>query len=869
MKKLIYSVFIFLFVFNLINIWPALAQTEIPDSSQFGPSEADIPKGPENIPQMPSGDYGPQIGKPEIPGIPREARDMISDKDFIEIYCLMTRWKAGEFLATLDSLEKNLIPKVTLAENFIGNLNAPDITAVRSQAEAKINQICASATVEDANAGLNELSAYGETVRAEFVRLGEDMSTKLSAKGKELETKIKTGLEPLIAEVKASAEAELKALAESLVAQAQSDIEAEMSSKKFTSAASAQAYAQSRISSQQSNIMNQVKARAEVLKKEIEVKIGAKVDDLAGPEKAKYESLAKDLNGLEKTINDGISANKAQYEQYKKAAYAKRQAVIMDLIDKNIAKAKAELENNRQRFEEAKKENPDIKTIEDVISEMDADRQAVAAKVAAAISSENEPGIQTAIDEFRTKWESYRSNLEKAFFNSQVICSKAGEQFVGAKSQIDIGLLKIKAVVDKCKADVSEECLKVNSFAPRFKNLSGKIETISEQIGSIEKMCQNPQSVDPENLVSLLKKMKEDSLDLESYGKALEAEKLVIIADTIKLVCGQILPQLDAAKIELRANDLSDLESNLNRCKGKQTEECGVINKATEEFNQLKTKITKFTGQVEKVQSLCAAAKGEAEFMEIRDLAQFLKSQGEQIKLQAKELKQKQAEKANKKTICAAALPRLEIAKKEISRGISESKAVLAECKNKTDNRCQKINSVSNNFETMTSKAQQTLERIAKIGASCDKVKNEMADQSFLDELDAIRAAEKEIKDLVSQLKAEENKEWPLYILSGKGFKVVFDVSPSLFDDSQYTGDWKTDPMGTIRGGDTYTLNYNVNNGWTATGYNEGAKRTGSWTYQYGDPNRFELDIWGRVYKFDAEGNVYDPQYGLVGHLIK
>ncbi len=869
MKKLIFGVLIFFFILNLTGIWPALAQPQIPDSSQFGPNEAAIPNGPENIPKMPSGNYGPQVAKPEIPGIPQEAREMISDKDFIEIYCLMTKWKAGEFLATLDSLEKNLMPQVIAAESFIGRLNAPDIKAIKAQAELKLNQICSSANVEDANAGLNELSAYGETVRAEFVRLGEDMSSKLSAKGKELETKIKTGLEPLIAEVKASAEAELKALGDSLGAQAQSDIAAEMSSKKFTSAAAAQAYAQSRISSLKSSIMSQVNARADVLKKEIETKIKAKVDELAGLEKAKYEALAKDLNGLEKAINDGISANKAQYEQFKTAAYAKRQSVIMDLIDKNIVKARAELENNRARFEEAKKENPDIKTIEDITSEMEADRQALAVKVASAIDAENEAGIQSAIDEFRTKWESYRANLEKAFFNSQIICSKAGEQFSGAKSQINTGLLKIKAAQDKCKADVSEECLKVNSFAPRFKTLTGKIEKISDQIGSIEKMCQNPDLVEAQTLVDLLKKMKEDSLDLESYGKALEAEKLVIIADTIKLVCAQILPQLDAAKKELQVNDLSDLENNLKRCKGKQTEECGVINKALAEFNQLKEKTTKFISQSEKVQGLCAAAKGEDEFMEIRDLAEFLKTQGEQIKLQAKELKQKQAEKANKKTICAAALPRLEIAKKEISQGISESKSVLDGCKNKTDNRCQKINAVSNKFEAMTSKSQQTLEKIVKIAASCDKVKDEMADQDFLDELDAIRSAEKEIKDLVSQLKAEENKEWPNYILSGKTFKVVFDVSPSLFDDTEYTGDWKTDPMGTIRGGDTYSLNYNINNGWTATGYNEGARKTGSWTYQYGDPNKFELDIWGRVYKFDAEGNVYDPQYGLVGHLIK
>jgi hypothetical protein len=28
-----------------------------------------------------------------------------------------------------------------------------------------------------------------------------------------------------------------------------------------------------------------------------------------------------------------------------------------------------------------------------------------------------------------------------------------------------------------------------------------------------------------------------------------------------------------------------------------------------------------------------------------------------------------------------------------------------------------------------------------------------------------------------------------------------------------------------------------------------------------------QMSLWGRVYSFDNEGNVYDPEFGLVGSM--
>lgn len=108
---------------------------------------------------------------------------------------------------------------------------------------------------------------------------------------------------------------------------------------------------------------------------------------------------------------------------------------------------------------------------------------------------------------------------------------------------------------------------------------------------------------------------------------------------------------------------------------------------------------------------------------------------------------------------------------------------------------------------------------------------------------------------------------WIDHIKSGKPFRVVFDVAPKKFQDTDRMS--AVNPMGTIKGGETYSVVYNSNSGWTATGYNKGTGSSGSWAYEPGSPDNHEIDIWGRVFRFSDNGEVFDIQHGLVGHLAK
>jgi len=108
---------------------------------------------------------------------------------------------------------------------------------------------------------------------------------------------------------------------------------------------------------------------------------------------------------------------------------------------------------------------------------------------------------------------------------------------------------------------------------------------------------------------------------------------------------------------------------------------------------------------------------------------------------------------------------------------------------------------------------------------------------------------------------------WIEYIRSGRPFKVVFDKTYDKFDDSGYTGSWETDPMGNLKGGESYVVVYKDGK-FKCKGYNERTGKIETFVYSNADPRDNQISLWGRVYAFDGKGNVYDRDYGLVGKLV-
>lgn len=101
-------------------------------------------------------------------------------------------------------------------------------------------------------------------------------------------------------------------------------------------------------------------------------------------------------------------------------------------------------------------------------------------------------------------------------------------------------------------------------------------------------------------------------------------------------------------------------------------------------------------------------------------------------------------------------------------------------------------------------------------------------------------------------------------IKSGSEFTVTFDQVGNKFDDSGYTG--LGDPMGTLQAGRTYKVTYS-NGSYTTVGFSEGTGSVITAAYNNANPDAQEISLWGRVFTFDAAGNIFDAAFGIVGTL--
>jgi hypothetical protein len=88
------------------------------------------------------------------------------------------------------------------------------------------------------------------------------------------------------------------------------------------------------------------------------------------------------------------------------------------------------------------------------------------------------------------------------------------------------------------------------------------------------------------------------------------------------------------------------------------------------------------------------------------------------------------------------------------------------------------------------------------------------------------------------------------FINSGTKFQVVLDYN-----------------CGTLVAGETYDVIY-ANGEFIVTGYNSGTKASGTWIYKNADPDLSEISLWGAVFIFDGNGNLYDKNRGLSGKII-
>lgn len=97
----------------------------------------------------------------------------------------------------------------------------------------------------------------------------------------------------------------------------------------------------------------------------------------------------------------------------------------------------------------------------------------------------------------------------------------------------------------------------------------------------------------------------------------------------------------------------------------------------------------------------------------------------------------------------------------------------------------------------------------------------------------------------------------------GSTFRVLF--AYANFDD---TGMTPNDPMGPLFKDAAYTVNYRSRNKtFTVTGFHEGLNRDVTLSSRNANLDFNQISLWGRKYRFDEFGYIYDQDYGMVGYI--
>lgn len=745
---------------------PALAQ----EADQGGPSQAEIDAEkaknapseeqmrqfekefggpPESFPQ-------PTVEKPQFeqPGtIPDEVKKYVNDKDLVSVYCAMTKWKSGDFFSAMDAVKKYVIePSRQIKTDFGIDFEIPDVDALKAEGAKRVDGICGASTVAEAEKLSRDFYDWGQNQsQGKFDSMRADMQAKLTEKGNALRDKIKTELQPFIDEQKLSIEKEIQGEADKIVSNKKAEIQARLVGAKSAPDVGA---LKAEITQAVTSAIN---AKVEEKKSQLKSTIQNKVNELIGPEKAKFEKIGESFQNVGQKINDYIKANEPQYNKYKIEAFSLRKKLVLDVLNKNLEEGLKKLDASEADLADANKNDSSVKTAGQLKSEIQQDRKDLEAKLDAALETGDENAFQQALNDFKAKWQTIQANGEKAMEQSaSKVCTIALAQFEKANAQMDPGIKQIENLQKKCANSVSDECLKTNEFSSRFDSVVSKSADLKTAMALAAQMCQNPQTSDRKNLIALMKKIQSDAEDFKIYGQALEAEKGKALAQTAEAICSQTLPQLNAAETEIKKNDLTVLQNNVDKCRGKTSEECVAVNKLSGNLIKLKSQISAFTGNAQKARVLCSKSLSEEDFKTLSDTLNSLKSDGQALRDAAKDLQAQQSEKMSEKALCRAVVPQMEGAKQQISVGLAEMNGIKSGCSGKSDERCKVINANNAKFDALSSQIQKTLKTISDINDKCDTASADNLDQGLIDLLDAVKKDKEIIDKMVKDIKALE-----------------------------------------------------------------------------------------------------------------
>ncbi|MEK9152805.1 MAG: hypothetical protein AAB692_05575, partial [Patescibacteria group bacterium] len=686
----------------------------------------------------------------EEPGqVPAEVKGRVPESDLVAVYCASAKWKSGRFFAAMDAIDSQVVPAMRKITDLGIALDMPDPNTFRAEGQRRLDAICAAKDSDEADRLVRAFMKWGQTDAFDkYAEWRSQLRSNIEDFAARMRADVRAQLDPFVEEQKANITAEIQAKAQELAA-----------AKSESLKSSQRPPTDAEITALKAEITSQLQGLINTRKADVAAAVQAKVKEIMGDKAKNLEDATAGFKDMEQKVNAATAAGAANYDKYKEDADGLRKKMVLNVLDSSMANGLKELDAHAAEIDEARKENPDMPSVAGVKAKLAADRKALEGQLDAALRSGDEKAFQLALTDFRMRWESYRTEMEKAAQQSIAkICTLALAQFDKGRRQMAPGKARIKELLDRCATNTSDECLRVNEFSGRLGTLAGKLDDLALEMGAIEKMCQTPETANRQNFMALLKKLQTDGEAVKTFGEALDAEKNKALAAGAKEMCDRALPQLKGAEVEISGNDMSQLKNKLGACKGKTTEECKAVLKLAPSYDKLAARLKKFLDQVATFRALCAGDK-LPDIERLSVVLEGLKTEGEAVRADVKDLKAEVAAKASAKALCAAIGPQLDAARQGAAQGLGQMAAEQDSCVGKADERCRVM-------ATFASKLAALKQRIDAVGSKIKSVRDYCAsapadkapEASILADLEQLRAEGDGIPAAIAALKAEIDK---------------------------------------------------------------------------------------------------------------
>ncbi|MFA6322813.1 MAG: hypothetical protein WCX71_05095 [Candidatus Buchananbacteria bacterium] len=741
-----------------------MAQQEMPpeaaagqaEAQKQGPSEAEIAQFESEFGAPPTSfadNIGPTVSSDDGSGrVPDFVKQYAGDEELVKIYCAMVRWKSGDFFSAMDAISEFLNPPMEKVKALGIDVFAPDTAGLKAEGEKRLGAICAAKTFSEAEKLGEDFKTWSMGSAKDFSKSREQVQLEMKKRGDEMRNKVKTQLEEFVNEEKKKIQEEIEAEVSKIVEAKKSQIQAE-AQQNLEMGTSGFAVKKEEAMAE---ITSAIQAKVDLKKTEMQAKVKAKVEEIIGVEKKAFEDIGKEFSSVGSNIDNKIKSRQGEYLKYRDEAFALRQKLVLKILDKNVADGLAQLDAAQEQIELAKKEDPSIKSVAEIKTAILAERGALAVQLNAALEAGDENGFTQALDNFRNRWESYRTEMEKvSLLSMNQACQQASSQFGSAKSQMAGSAKKIRDLADKCSNQVTDECLQINEFAGRFSAILEKFDAMNSEISLAEKMCENVSAQDSKQLMAMFKKIQQDAEDLKIFGQALEADKQKAIADSATKVCGNVLSKIKAVIADLESTDVPVFENNLKKCQSQNTSACQNINSLAAPTKEVLAGFKEFKDGEAKVRTICLNVKDENDIQAISVILNSLKDRGEELKVKAKNLKVELSEKASAKAFCRATKPMLGIAKAQVANGLKELVVMENNCKNNKSTACANLPKIKDKILALRDRSVEVNDKIKTLENDCknpDAVK--LPGDSLIDAAEYVRDQETELKKMLEEVKA-------------------------------------------------------------------------------------------------------------------